>query len=164
MSTEIPDRLKTTAPRPSVLVVDDDPDLVRFLVNNLWSAGYESIWTAYDGEEALAIARATSPGLVLTDIMMPRVMGYELVEKLRAEPGTKNATIMFISSKAITTDIERGLACGVEDYVILPYHPTELLARIRGSLERRRSGVAPPRTLEELRAKIASDVGGLDLN
>ena len=94
----------------SILVVDDDPDIARFVEVNLRSAGYE-VAVAGDGEEALARAGALRPDLVLLDVMMPCLDGFEVAQRLRKSPQTANTSIM-LTAKALSADKVTGLQPG----------------------------------------------------
>jgi diguanylate cyclase (GGDEF)-like protein len=119
----------------TILVVDDDADIARFVEVNLRSAGYD-VSVATDGEEALERAAALRPDLVLLDVMMPRIDGFEVAQRLRRNPQTANASIIMLTAKALSTDKVLGLTAGADDYIIKPFDPIELLARVKGTLRR----------------------------
>jgi diguanylate cyclase (GGDEF)-like protein len=119
----------------SILVVDDDPDIARFVEVNLRSAGYE-VDVASDGEEALDKAGVLRPDLVLLDVMMPRLDGFEVAQRLRKSPQTANTSIIMLTAKALSADKVTGLQSGADDYIIKPFDPIELLARVKGTLRR----------------------------
>jgi diguanylate cyclase (GGDEF)-like protein len=119
----------------SILVVDDDPDIARFVEVNLRSAGYE-VSVAGDGEEALERAALIRPDLVLLDVMMPRLDGFEVAQRLRKNPQTANTSIIMLTAKALSSDKVTGLQSGADDYIIKPFDPIELLARVKGTLRR----------------------------
>jgi diguanylate cyclase (GGDEF)-like protein len=119
----------------TILVVDDDPDIARFVEVNLRSAGYD-VSVASDGEEALDKAAALRPDLVLLDVMMPRIDGFEVAQRLRRNPQTSNTSIIMLTAKALSTDKVLGLTAGADDYIIKPFDPIELLARVKGTLRR----------------------------
>ncbi|HEX6230565.1 MAG TPA: response regulator [Actinomycetota bacterium] len=121
----------------TILVVDDDPDIARFVEVNLRSAGYE-VSVASDGEEALTAAATLRPDLVLLDVMMPRIDGFEVAQRLRRNPQTANTSIIMLTAKALSTDKVLGLTAGADDYIIKPFDPIELLARVKGTLRRAR--------------------------
>ena len=118
-----------------ILVVDDDPDIARFVEVNLRSAGYD-VSVAGDGEEALEKAGAIRPDLVLLDVMMPRIDGFEVAQRLRKNPQTANTSIIMLTAKALSGDKVTGLQSGADDYIIKPFDPIELLARVKGTLRR----------------------------
>jgi PleD family two-component response regulator len=119
----------------TILVVDDDPDIARFVEVNLRSAGYD-VAVAGDGEAALDRARALRPDLVLLDVMMPRLDGFEVAQRLRRNPQTANTSIIMLTAKALSADKVTGLQSGADDYIIKPFDPIELLARVKGTLRR----------------------------
>jgi diguanylate cyclase (GGDEF)-like protein len=119
----------------TILVVDDDPDIARFVEVNLRSAGYD-VSVAGDGEEALEKAGDIRPDLVLLDVMMPRIDGFEVAQRLRKNPQTANTSIIMLTAKALSADKVTGLQSGADDYIIKPFDPIELLARVKGALRR----------------------------
>src|SRR5713226_6394493 len=119
----------------TILVVDDDPDIARFVEVNLRSAGYD-VAVAGDGEEALDKAGEIRPDLVLLDVMMPRIDGFEVAQRLRKNPQTANTSIIMLTAKALSADKVTGLQSGADDYIIKPFDPIELLARVKGTLRR----------------------------
>jgi diguanylate cyclase (GGDEF)-like protein len=123
--------------RETVLVVDDDPDVARFVEVNLRSAGYE-VALGGDGEEAVRWAVELRPDLVLLDVMMPKLDGFEVAQRLRRDPRTASSSIIMLTAKALSSDKVLGLSSGADDYIIKPFDPVELLARVKGTLRRAR--------------------------
>jgi diguanylate cyclase (GGDEF)-like protein len=121
----------------SILVVDDDPDVARFVEVNLRSAGYE-VSVASNGEEALERAVELRPDLVLLDVMMPKLDGFEVAQRLRRDTRTSSSSIIMLTAKALSSDKVLGLSSGADDYIIKPFDPVELLARVKGTLRRAR--------------------------
>jgi diguanylate cyclase (GGDEF)-like protein len=119
----------------TVLVVDDDPDIARFIEVNLRTHGFD-VHVASDGVEALERAYDVRPSLILVDVMMPRMDGFQVVERLRADPRTANTSIIILTAKALTADKVLGLTVGADDYIIKPFDPVELVARVKGTLRR----------------------------
>jgi DNA-binding response OmpR family regulator len=113
----------------SVLVVDDDPVILRLLQVNFDLEGIEVV-TAVDGEEGLKLARSDPPDLVISDIMMPKVNGLELLAALRSSPDTASLPVILLSAKAQVADVQRGLELGADDYVTKPFDPLELIDRV----------------------------------
>lgn len=109
-----------------VLICDDDPVILRLLQVNLELEGYE-VLSAHNGEEALQIATAEHPDLVILDIMMPKLDGYQTCERLKADDDTKDIPVVFVSAKAQQSDIEKGKSYGVADYLTKPFDPTDLI-------------------------------------
>jgi diguanylate cyclase (GGDEF)-like protein len=120
-----------------LLVVDDDPDIARFIEVNLRTHGFE-VHLASDGVEALERAREIRPDLVLVDVMMPRMDGFQVVDHLRSDPRTANTSIIMLTAKALTADKVLGITAGADDYIIKPFDPVELVARVKGTLRRAR--------------------------
>lgn len=109
-----------------VLVCDDDPTILRLLQVNLEIEGYDVI-TATNGEEAFEAALRELPSVILLDIMMPRLNGYQTCERLKATAKTKGIPVVFLSAKAQQSDIDLGKAYGVDAYVTKPFNPDELI-------------------------------------
>ena len=112
-----------------ILICDDDPAILRVLQVNLEVEGYETL-LAHHGEEALEIALAEKPDLIILDIMMPRLDGYQTCERLKASDETKQIPVVFLSAKAQASDIEKGKAYGVDDYLTKPFDPDTLVDTI----------------------------------
>ncbi len=149
----------------SVLVVDDDPDVARFVEVNLRSAGYD-VTVASDGEEALERAVELRPDLVLLDVMMPKLDGFEVAQRLRRDVRTSSTSIIMLTAKALSSDKVLGLSTGADDYIIKPFDPVELLARVKGTLRRAREmrALSPLtglpgniRVQEEIRRRVAEE-------
>jgi len=118
-----------------ILVVDDEPTIVRLMEFILARQGHEMI-VAVNGEEALQKTRAHKPDLVLLDIMMPRIDGYEVAQQLRADPETASVPIIMLSAKAQEEDIRRGAEVGVDAYVTKPFSPEHLVHVVTEHLQR----------------------------
>ena len=116
-------------PQKRILICDDDPAILRVLQVNLEVEGYET-YLAHHGEEALQIANAEHPDLIILDIMMPRLDGYQTCERLKADDATKDIPVVFLSAKAQASDIEKGKTYGVEDYLTKPFDPDTLVETI----------------------------------
>jgi diguanylate cyclase (GGDEF)-like protein len=149
----------------TVLVVDDDPDVARFVEVNLRSAGYE-VTVASNGEEGLEKAIELRPDLVLLDVMMPKLDGFEVAQRLRRDPRTSSSSIIMLTAKALSSDKVLGLSSGADDYIIKPFDPVELLARVKGTLRRAREmrALSPLtglpgniRVQEEIRRRVTED-------
>ena len=120
-----------------VLVVDDDRDIARFVEVNLTLEGYD-VHVEHDGESAVATAVRLQPDLILLDVMMPRMDGYEVCKRLRHDPRTTNASIIMLTAKTLSADKVLGLTAGADDYIGKPFDPPELLARVQSALRRSR--------------------------
>jgi len=119
----------------TILVADDDPAILRLVEVNLKLEGYDVI-TAADGEEALRLVHETMPALVLLDIMMPKLDGYEVCERIRADGRTRHVNVIMLTAKSMSADKIVGLTSGADDYVLKPFDPMELVARVRSTLRR----------------------------
>ncbi len=122
-----------TLPRATVLVVDDTPDNLT-LMSSLLRDDYK-VKVANSGERALRIARSeTPPDLVLLDIMMPEMDGYQVIEQLKGDPATRDIPVIFLTAKATVDDEKKGLELGAVDYITKPISPPIVLARVRTHL------------------------------
>jgi diguanylate cyclase (GGDEF)-like protein len=118
-----------------LLVVDDDPFIARLLEIELKAAGYE-VRVASDGQQALSSAQEDCPDLVLADVMMPNMDGFELTRRLRQDSRTAGVSIIMLTARGLSADKLEGFAIGADDYIVKPFDTPELLARIRGVLRR----------------------------
>ena len=117
----------------TVLVVDDNPDMRGYLERLL--TPFWKVLVAADGRDALEQARLSTPDLVLTDVMMPRLDGFGLLQALRADPVTATVPVVFLSARAGEEAAVEGLEAGADDYLVKPFSGLELLARVRSNLE-----------------------------
>ena len=120
-----------------VLVIDDDPVIVELLRVNFEIENFEVV-TAGDGREGLEKAKTENPDVVLSDIMMPRLDGLELVSLLREDARTRNLPVILLSAKAQNAEVQQGLDMGADDYVTKPFDPLELIDRVNAVLARAR--------------------------
>jgi diguanylate cyclase (GGDEF)-like protein len=118
-----------------VLVVDDDPFIARLLEIELRAAGYD-VRLAADGREALETIGEWLPDLVLADVMMPNMDGFELTRRLRQDSRTATVTVIMLTARGLSADKLEGFSVGADDYIVKPFDTPELLARIRGVLRR----------------------------
>lgn len=125
-----------------ILIVDDERHIVEFLVMNLRQNQYESL-IAYDGHEAVDIARAEIPDLILLDSMLPGMSGIETCRTLKQDERTRRIPIIFLTAKSEESDKVIGLGLGADDYITKPFGLRELFARIEAVL-RRSSQDSPP--------------------
>jgi DNA-binding response OmpR family regulator len=119
----------------SILLVEDDPDIARFVEVNLVSAGYV-VRIAHGGEEGLRLADEVRPDLVVLDVMMPGLSGFEVADRLRRNPRTANARIVILTAKSASADRALAMASGADDFLVKPIDPGDLLARVRANLDR----------------------------
>jgi phosphate regulon transcriptional regulator PhoB len=120
-----------------VLVVEDEPDIRDLIVLHLAREGFRCR-TAASGPDALSEVRAARPDLVVLDLMLPGLGGLEVCRRLRAEPATASLPIIMLTAKADEVDRVVGLELGADDYVVKPFSPKELVARVRAVLRRAR--------------------------
>src|SRR5258707_3923119 len=116
-----------------ILVVDDEIYIVHILDFSLGMEGYE-VLTALDGEQALERARAEQPDLIVLDIMMPKLDGYETCKLLKADAGTRAIPVILLSAKGRHTDQKVGFDVGADDYITKPFSPRKLVERINAIL------------------------------
>ena len=121
--------------RYKILVVDDEQRMVRFIQLNLEQDGFEVV-TAYNGKEALEQVRTQLPDLILLDIMMPDINGFEVLKKIRE---VNNVPVIMLTAKGEEDDRIQGLELGADDYITKPFSPRELVSRIRAVLRRTKS-------------------------
>jgi DNA-binding response OmpR family regulator len=119
----------------SLLVVDDDAFIARLLEIECTAAGYE-VRTAGSGDRALELAQERCPDLILADVMMPNMDGFELTRRLRMDERTAAAKVILLTARGLSADRLEGFAVGADDYVIKPFDTPELLARIGDVLAR----------------------------
>ncbi len=117
-----------------ILVVDDERHIVRLVQVNLERAGYKIV-TAFDGREALEKVESEHPDLVILDVMMPYVDGFEVLQTLRKNPATQHLPVIMLTAKAQDADIFRGWQSGVDSYLTKPFNPMELLGFVRRILD-----------------------------
>jgi CheY-like chemotaxis protein len=122
---------------PKILIVDDEPFNVDYLEQELEDSDYLTI-AAVDGQEALAKVRSEAPDLVLLDIMMPGMDGFEVLSRLKADPATRDIPVIIISASNSLQSVVKGIQLGAEDYLPKPFEPVLLHARISSSLEKKR--------------------------
>jgi len=116
-----------------ILVVDDEIYIVHILDFSLGMEGYE-VLTALDGEQALEKAHAEHPDLIVLDIMMPKLDGYETCKLLKADPATKEIPVILLSAKGRNVDQKVGFEVGANDYITKPFSPRKLVERINALL------------------------------
>ena len=126
----------------SLLVVDDDAFIVRLLEIELSAAGYD-VRTAGSGDRALELAFERCPDLIVADVMMPNMDGFELTRQLRMDERTAGTKVILLTARGLSADRLEGFAVGADDYVIKPFDTPDLVARIGGLLARPRTSKQP---------------------
>ena len=112
-----------------VLVAEDDTDIRELIVLSLRFAGYQAI-PAADGQQAVDLAMTERPDLILLDVRMPRLDGYETLERIKEDPELKKVPVVFLSAKGQESDIQTGLELGASQYILKPFVPDELVTKI----------------------------------
>ena len=138
-----------------ILVVDDDRQIVRLLRASLEQAGYQ-VSVAYNGETALHVLRREPPDLVVLDLMLPDRDGWDVTRVMRGDTDLADTPVIMLTARVEHHDRVVGLELGADDYVTKPFHPGELLARIRAVLRRTQRGVAASRVIRS--GEITVDV------
>lgn len=118
-----------------ILVADDDPDILSIVSMSLETQGY-AIHKATNGREAVDLAKQYHPDLILMDMMMPVVSGYEAVRELKADATTRDITVVGLSAKAMATDMERATDVGIDGYITKPFRIAQVLTVVESYLEK----------------------------
>jgi CheY-like chemotaxis protein len=113
-----------------ILIAEDERDIRDLIAFTLRFAGYE-VFAASNGEEAVELAPRVNPDLILMDVRMPRMTGYEACKSLKADPDLKDIPVVFLSAKGQENEIQQGLASGAEDYLLKPFAPDQLTSRVK---------------------------------
>ena len=121
----------------TVLVIDDDPVILELLRVNFEIEGFEVI-TAVDGAEGLERAQAQRPDVVISDIMMPRRDGLQLLGDLKGDPETEDLPVILLSAKAQKSEVQEGLDMGADDYITKPFDPIKLIDRLNAVVAKSR--------------------------
>ncbi len=127
--------------KPLILIAEDDQALVELLKYNFESEGFEVI-VALDGETALTLAEDRAPDLLILDWMMPRLSGIQVCRQLRRRPETAALPIIILTARGEESDRVQGFESGADDYVVKPFSPSELVARVRAVLRRASPGLS----------------------
>lgn len=136
--------------KQKILLVDDEKDIIEFLEYNLVQEGYDVI-SANDGLKALE-KLADKPDLIVLDVLMPKMNGYEVCAKIRENEAYKNIPVLFLTAKVSEMDEVHGLSIGADDYITKPISPKKLIARIKANLRRADSE-------NQLKSKIKINIG-----
>ena len=113
-----------------IVLAEDEPQIARLIEFKLKKEGYEVTWKE-NGEEALKAIKANKPDLILLDIMMPVMDGYEVLRRLKEDENLKSIPVIMLTARAQERDVVKGIDMGAEDYITKPFHPAELLARVK---------------------------------
>jgi two-component system, OmpR family, alkaline phosphatase synthesis response regulator PhoP len=145
-------------PKATILVIEDDPDIRELVAFSLGKEGY-AVHQAESGELGLESATAAAPDLVILDVMLPGMDGLETLRALKASPALARVPVILASAKGEDPDVVAGLELGADDYVVKPYSPRVLVARVRTALRRRFQG-----SMGELDADAVLSVSGISLD
>jgi two-component system phosphate regulon response regulator PhoB len=130
-------------------VVDDEPDIVALVAYHLAKAGY-AVSTAAAGTEALAVARREKPALIVLDLMLPGLSGFEVMEELRSDPSTDGIAVLMLTARREEGDRIKGLTLGADDYLTKPFSPQELVLRVGAILRRIKAGREEPKDIRTI--------------
>lgn len=131
------------AGKKRILVIEDEPDLVSMVKARLEANGYE-VLAAFDGVEGLKKAQEEHPNLILLDIMLPKLDGYQVCRKLKEDSRTQQIPILLFTARKSDAEEQRGLECGAAGTIYKPYTPKELLEKIQSTLEKKSPAVEKP--------------------
>jgi DNA-binding response OmpR family regulator len=121
---------------PRILIADDNPSNAELLDTHLDGSGFDTK-LVYNGEDTLKAARDWKPDLILLDVMMPKMSGFEVCRRLRADSATKDIAVLMVTALDQTTDVETAVDAGTDDFITKPINKTELLLRVRAMLASR---------------------------
>jgi two-component system alkaline phosphatase synthesis response regulator PhoP len=116
-----------------ILIAEDEPDIRDLVAFTLRFAGYEVV-TCSNGEEAVELANKELPDLILLDVRMPRLTGYDACKKIKENPQLKDIPVVFLSAKGQESEIQSGMEAGAEEYLLKPFAPDQLTDRVRSIL------------------------------
>jgi two-component system alkaline phosphatase synthesis response regulator PhoP len=119
-----------------ILIAEDERDIRELIAFSLQGLGGFSVVQASNGVEAVERATAEIPDLILMDVRMPRMTGYDACKKLKENDSTRSIPVIFLSAKGQDQEIQQGLAVGAEEYILKPFAPDELVNQVRGVLKR----------------------------
>jgi two-component system phosphate regulon response regulator PhoB len=129
-----------------ILVVDDEPDITALVAYHLARSGYR-VSTAASGVEALQAARDEQPALVVLDLMLPELSGFEVLERIRADKSLAETPVLMLTARRDEPDRVQGLSLGADDYLVKPFSPQELVLRVRNILRRTKTKATEKRNV-----------------
>lgn len=142
-----------------ILIVEDEKELVKLITFHMVTSGYDTL-SANNGFEALEICETEKPALIILDIMLPKIDGWEVCRRIRENPKTRNIPIIMLSALTEVNDKLKGFNLGIDDYVTKPFSPRELLVRVKRVISRVENKASGPQTI-----KIGSlEIDGADLS
>lgn len=116
-----------------ILIAEDEPDIRELVAFTLRFGGYEVV-TASNGEEAVQLARKENPDLILLDVRMPRMTGYEACREIKSDTNLRDTPVVFLSAKGQESEIQAGIESGAEEYLLKPFAPDQLTQRVQSIL------------------------------
>jgi DNA-binding response OmpR family regulator len=116
-----------------ILIAEDEPDIRDLIAFTLRFAGYEVV-SCSNGEEAVELAKKESPDMILLDVRMPRMTGYDACKEIKSDPTMKDVPVVFLSAKGQESEIRDGMEAGAEEYLLKPFAPDQLTERVRSVL------------------------------
>ena len=122
-----------------ILIAEDERDIRDLIAFTLRFAGYE-VLTANNGEEAVQMTRQELPDLVLTDVRMPKMTGYEACKQIKADPKTQHIPVVFLSAKGQEAEVQSGMAAGADEYLLKPFAPDQLTRKVAEILSKTQAG------------------------
>ena len=137
---------RASQPGDRILVVDDEPDIIALVAYHLARSGYR-VSTASSGPEALHAARDEQPALIILDLMLPELSGFEVLERIRADRALADIPVLMLTARREEPDRVHGLSLGADDYLVKPFSPQELVLRVRNILRRTRTKTAERRNI-----------------
>ena len=120
-----------------IVLAEDEPQIARLIEFKLKKEGYEVTWKE-NGEEALEAIKAEKPDLVLLDVMMPVMDGYEVLRQIKEDENLKSIPVIMLTARAQERDVVKGIDLGAQDYITKPFHPAELLVQVKRILAKSR--------------------------
>ena len=122
-----------------ILIAEDERDIRDLIAFTLRFAGYE-VLTANNGEEAVQMTQKELPDLVLTDVRMPKMTGYEACKQIKADPRTQHIPVVFLSAKGQEAEVQSGMAAGADEYLLKPFAPDQLTRKVAEILSKTQTG------------------------
>jgi DNA-binding response OmpR family regulator len=135
---------------PRILIADDNPSNAELLDAHLDGYGFDTR-LVYNGEDVLAAAHNWKPDLILLDVMMPKLSGFEVCRRLRADPATKDMSVLMVTALDQATDVETAVEAGTDDFITKPINRNELVLRVKAMLSSRNEPTDADRALAYIR-------------
>ena len=152
--------MKDISRKKKILVVDDEKDLTALVSLHMKMAGFE-VLTANNGENALDLSREEKPDLIILDLMLPKIDGWQVCERLRQDIATQDIPVIMLTARAETEDKLKGFEVGADDYVTKPFSPRELVARVKRVLARAEAEPTMPKRY--IKGKVEIDLENFEV-